>query len=77
MVVYVPALAFNQCEFLEKIIINIYEYLQFSLIIIILFLFSVTGFNVFAVGGAMVAICGLYTVLVSCINYNSYFYGTP
>ncbi|CAH0726496.1 unnamed protein product, partial [Brenthis ino] len=35
MVVYVPALAFNQ----------------------------LTGFNVFAVGGAMVAICGLYTVL--------------
>lgn len=35
MVVYVPALAFNQ----------------------------LTGFNVFAVGGVMVAICGLYTVL--------------
>lgn len=35
MVVYVPALAFNQ----------------------------LTGFNVFIVGGAMVAICGLYTVL--------------
>ncbi|XP_041971300.1 sodium-coupled monocarboxylate transporter 1-like [Aricia agestis] len=35
MVVYVPALAFNQ----------------------------LTGFNVFAVGGIMVAICGLYTVL--------------
>ncbi|XP_075992037.1 sodium-coupled monocarboxylate transporter 1-like [Anticarsia gemmatalis] len=35
MVVFVPALAFNQ----------------------------LTGFNVFAVGGAMVIICGLYTVL--------------
>ncbi|XP_068621010.1 sodium-coupled monocarboxylate transporter 1-like [Battus philenor] len=35
MVVYVPALAFNQ----------------------------LTGFNVFAVGGTMVVICGLYTVL--------------
>lgn len=35
MVVYVPALAFNQ----------------------------LTGFNVFAVGGIMVVICGLYTVL--------------
>ncbi|OWR51869.1 sodium/solute symporter [Danaus plexippus plexippus] len=35
MVVYVPALAFNQ----------------------------LTGFNVFAVGGVMVLICGLYTVL--------------
>ncbi|XP_072936597.1 sodium-coupled monocarboxylate transporter 1-like [Epargyreus clarus] len=35
MVVYVPALAFNQ----------------------------LTGFNVFAVGGVMVAICGVYTVL--------------
>ncbi|XP_013134010.1 PREDICTED: sodium-coupled monocarboxylate transporter 1-like [Papilio polytes] len=35
MVIYVPALAFNQ----------------------------LTGFNVYAVGGVMVAICGLYTVL--------------
>ncbi|CAG5056598.1 unnamed protein product [Parnassius apollo] len=35
MIVYVPALAFNQ----------------------------LTGFNVFAVGGVMVAICGLYTAL--------------
>lgn len=37
--------------------------------LLIFVLFSVTGFNVFVVGGAMVAICGIYTVLVSTLTF--------